>query len=1268
MPCPPVLALLLSLLTSLALAQRPAEAASITVTTATDELNADGDCSLREAVRAANTNLAVDACPAGQNDQTDTITLPAGTYTLTLTGDENDAANGDLDIRDNAVVNASAADLVITGAGAATTIVQACAVEQLAADCPAGQGVADRVFHVVDASAAISGLTVRHGRSVPLNNTRRGLGIYMQRFTGLVQPALALTDVVVTRNGATDDPSVAGEGGGISNDDGTLTLTRVRVTDNALASGWGGGLHNRKLSNGTPVLVMTDSTVSDNTVASGGGGGIYNVQNVTATLTGCTISGNEAAGNGGGIFNLNDSTMTLTNCTVSGNRAFGSHGGGIVLGGGTVELRSSTVTLNRLGTGQGAAGITNTGGGTVVLRNSIVAGNIHDLTPASGFYSPDCDDNGSSPVESEGYNVIGNGNQCPQLIDGANGDQVGTTGAEVDALLAPLADNGGLTLTHALLGDSPALDAANPATPGSGGTACPTTDQRGEARPNGAACDVGALEGEGGVEPGEIDVDAVKPARGGDAGTVQMQVYGTGFVDGATVRLVRAGFAAVVGSFTSRSGRVLSTSFDLRGVAAGTWSVVVENPDTSSATLANAFTVEAGGTAELWSSLVLPRSFIAGRTQSIYVVFGNRGTIDAYGVPLWLSFPEELEYHVPFPIEPPPSQAGSVTTDWTRIAIDVPAPPPEDRDSFPMLLPVVPAGSTGALRFRVKSPLGADASRLPFHVIADVGLPYFRPDLAAHVVALHLERAKELATPNDASVVLPSDAAIEAYIRTQLAAVVAAGRAGAVAGGYPPVYSQTQLLVDTAQYIATASTTAFGPAIVRRWFAALTRSLEVSSAAAVIIDPDCDPTDIFCERRREGRPPIPCPFPKFLRACEPPPPPRCDTFQFVDEEYVFVPCKPKNDEARDITTSNDPNDKVGPGGDDGFVDGVAPLPYVVMFENLPTASGDAFEVTITDQLDVAKYDLDTFSLGPISFGATYVPVPPGLSSYTTEVDLRPARNILVGVDAALDKATGIVTWKLTTLDPATGEFPEDPEQGFLPPNATSPDGEGSALFTVSLKPGFPVGTTVCNDARIVFDFNAPIDTPEFCNVIGTPPIDPEPEGPEINCGNCADDDADGLTDFEDPDCCAGGPTVSLQRAQMKPAKTLSRVLLKGALGGTLPDVTTTGLTLQVRPTGGDALLCARIPPNALRRKGKAVRFVDKKGKVSGAGGLANVVLKSKKDGSAALTIAAKKAAFATPPAGPLTITFGFGDGTTPGHCTAITPTFRAKKKGAIVAP
>ena len=77
---------------------------TFTVNTTDDELNSDGDCSLREAIQAANTDSAVDACPAGSGG--DTITLPAGTYTLAIAGmGEDNNATGDLDILNNVTIN-----------------------------------------------------------------------------------------------------------------------------------------------------------------------------------------------------------------------------------------------------------------------------------------------------------------------------------------------------------------------------------------------------------------------------------------------------------------------------------------------------------------------------------------------------------------------------------------------------------------------------------------------------------------------------------------------------------------------------------------------------------------------------------------------------------------------------------------------------------------------------------------------------------------------------------------------------------------------------------------------------------------------------------------------------------------------------------------------------------------------------------------------------------------------------------------------------------
>ena len=125
-----VSALVLSLVVRPAL---PVAAASITVTTTNDELNTDSACSLREAIQAVNTASGVSGCAAGSGN--DTILLPAGTYTLTIAGgNENNNATGDLDIFPTS--SAVPRTLTIQGSGATTTVVDG---NQL-----------DRVFHLID--------------------------------------------------------------------------------------------------------------------------------------------------------------------------------------------------------------------------------------------------------------------------------------------------------------------------------------------------------------------------------------------------------------------------------------------------------------------------------------------------------------------------------------------------------------------------------------------------------------------------------------------------------------------------------------------------------------------------------------------------------------------------------------------------------------------------------------------------------------------------------------------------------------------------------------------------------------------------------------------------------------------------------------------------------------------------------------------------------------------------------------------------------------
>jgi|SRR5262245_12801566 len=93
-----------------------ARGTTIPVDSTADSLAVDGNCTLREAIIAANTDAAVDACPAGSG--ADVVVVPAGTYTLTLTGaNEDAAASGDLDIPALPLAAPMRVQLVRLGAG-----------------------------------------------------------------------------------------------------------------------------------------------------------------------------------------------------------------------------------------------------------------------------------------------------------------------------------------------------------------------------------------------------------------------------------------------------------------------------------------------------------------------------------------------------------------------------------------------------------------------------------------------------------------------------------------------------------------------------------------------------------------------------------------------------------------------------------------------------------------------------------------------------------------------------------------------------------------------------------------------------------------------------------------------------------------------------------------------------------------------------------------------------------------------------------------------
>jgi hypothetical protein len=208
--------------------------------------------------------------------------------------------------------------------------------------------------------------------------------------------------------------------------------------------------------------------------------GLRFINNIKGSLR---ITNGSITGACNAIYNLG--TLELVNATISNNTCFPSDsttvkGAGIYNKGGYARLVNVTITRNHLFYAKTTSSNTmnNAGGifvydGLVVLKNSILSNNRSN----SGF---DC----YGPIHSLGNNIVGNASGC--VINTAPGDLIGSLAESVSAHLAELVTEN--TSFHALLSGSPAIDSGDPA-------ACPSHDQRGQIRPAGSGCDMGAYEG-----------------------------------------------------------------------------------------------------------------------------------------------------------------------------------------------------------------------------------------------------------------------------------------------------------------------------------------------------------------------------------------------------------------------------------------------------------------------------------------------------------------------------------------------------------------------------------------------------------------------------------------------------------------------------------------------------------------------------------------------------------------------------------------------------
>jgi hypothetical protein len=337
------------------------------------------------------------------------------------------------------------------------------------------------------AAAAVSALTLDGSAFVPGFHNQ---GVLVGQAASLSLLSVTVQSSFANYGGALDDrggvvsldlcsfPNDFAEfsGGAIAVEGGSLTASRSSFSGDQALSAFGGAIYLNSANADAPASASVRACTFDNDAAQEGGGiGLFNAAN--ATVLDSTFTADYGANFGGAIaLSPNAGTgpdaLTLSGSTLDGNTSFQHDpGAGLYV---AKALASAT------------------------LRDDIIANNLAGKLPADV----------AGPIDpASAFNLIGDGSALTGISNGANGNQVGTDAAPIDPLLGPLQDNGGPTLTQALLPGSPALDAGS-------GESTADTDQRGISRVR--VIDVGAYQ----ATASQLVLTTASPATAGEPQSV----------------------------------------------------------------------------------------------------------------------------------------------------------------------------------------------------------------------------------------------------------------------------------------------------------------------------------------------------------------------------------------------------------------------------------------------------------------------------------------------------------------------------------------------------------------------------------------------------------------------------------------------------------------------------------------------------------------------------------------------------------------------------
>jgi len=478
-----------------------ASAASILVNTADDELNSDGDCSLREALESANTGAVVDDCNRGDSGPDTVVILVSGTITL----------DSQIDINESITLQGPGRDILSVSGGDQTRVFRIHAPASVVAiqDMTIENGRTDDGFNGLGAGIRVNCVDLLKLKDVRMrNNEASGAGGALSVSINLPDSCGSIADLEVTRS-VFEDNGAGPIGGALSLVNGFDTFNSAVIEDSVFSgnqAGQGGAMSGVSL----PFLRISNSLFEANQVRTaltpGGQGGALYLQRpdshkgTTLALIETSSFVFNFAGCGGGAISLDGAlAAAVTNATIVGNNVNNLACGGTgisIHNDAALGLFFSTLHNNSSGVADDVA-LVAAEGASLSLNHTIVA--------TDWATNDNCVATSTSSVTSNGY-TLDSGSSCT-----GHADDVPAT----DPRLNPLSSwsQPGVPFDQLVAipeSDSPAVDrGASSNCPGLGllGPTSVDIDQRGLPRPvigpaRGGDCDIGAIE----FQPGDLPV------------------------------------------------------------------------------------------------------------------------------------------------------------------------------------------------------------------------------------------------------------------------------------------------------------------------------------------------------------------------------------------------------------------------------------------------------------------------------------------------------------------------------------------------------------------------------------------------------------------------------------------------------------------------------------------------------------------------------------------------------------------------------------------